>query len=68
MPSRATGDKCGVDARNIASIEGPVVIRKILTYLDGKAIYADLLLQCRAAPGVGFSLEVYFSYLVYLKY
>jgi hypothetical protein len=51
----ATCSECGGNVRIIASIEDPVVIRKILSYLDAKRIHADLLPQCRAPPVIGFS-------------
>ena len=47
-----TCNECGGDVRIIASIEDPVVIRKILTHLDEKATTA-LLPECRAPPARG---------------
>ena len=52
-----TCSECGGDVRIIASIEDPF-IRMILDQLDAKGIHADLLPQCRAPPGIGFSTEV----------
>ena len=49
--------KCGSAVRIIASIEDPVVIRKILAHLDAKATHAGLLPQCRAPPGIECSSE-----------
>jgi hypothetical protein len=49
-----TCSECGGDMRIIASIEDPVVIRKILAHL-GKAALAGtpLLPRCRAPPRTG---------------
>jgi hypothetical protein len=53
-----TCNECGGDVRIIASIEDPVVIRKILAHLDAKGIHADLLPQCRAPQVIEFSTGV----------
>jgi hypothetical protein len=47
--------ECGGDVRIIASIEDPVVIRKILDHLDEKAATAVTarLPPCRAPPATG---------------
>ena len=47
--------ECGGDVRIIASIEDPVVIRKILAHLDTKAATAVTaqLPPCRAPPATG---------------
>jgi hypothetical protein len=47
-----TCSECGDEVRIIASIEDPVVISKILAYLDAKATLAatGLLPECRAPP------------------
>jgi hypothetical protein len=47
-----TCSECGGDVRIIASIEDPVVIRKILAHLDDHAssAAAALLPECRAPP------------------
>lgn len=47
-----TCSECGGDVRIIASIEDPVVIRKILTHLDqnASAVATALLPECRAPP------------------
>jgi hypothetical protein len=47
--------ECGGDVRIIASIEDPVVIRKILAHLDEKAATAVTaqLPPCRAPPATG---------------
>ena len=50
--------ECGGEVGIIASIEDPVVIRKILAHLNAKTTPADLLPQCRAPPEMGFLLEV----------
>jgi hypothetical protein len=44
-----------LDVKIIATIEDPVVIRKILTHLDDKASSAglNLLPECRAPPATG---------------
>jgi len=49
-----TCDKCGGDARIIASIEDPVVIQKILAHLDNTASSTAkaLLPDCRASPSL----------------
>ena len=49
-----TCDKCGADFRIIASIEDPVVIRKILPHLDDNAsnVAIALLPDCRASPNL----------------
>ena len=49
-----TCDKCGGDVRIIASIEDPVVIKKILVHLDDTANSAAtaLLPDCRASPSL----------------
>jgi hypothetical protein len=44
-----TCNECGGDVRIIASIEDPVVIRKILAHLDDKAT-TGLLPDCRGPP------------------
>jgi len=48
-------DQCGADVRIVASIEAPVVIRKILAHLDDKTTTPakDLLPECRAPPQAG---------------
>ena len=43
-----------LEGQALASIEVPVVIRKILNHLDETAIRADLLPKCRVPPSVGF--------------
>jgi len=50
-----TCSECGGEVRIIASIEDPVVIRKILTHLDDKAatVGTAWLPQCRAPPATG---------------
>ena len=50
-----TCGECGGDVRIIASIEDPVVIRKILAHLDDRASPAGLSLlpECRAPPATG---------------
>jgi hypothetical protein len=50
-----TCSECGGDVRIIASIEDPLVIRKILAHLDEKAAtaVAAQLLPCRAPPTTG---------------
>jgi hypothetical protein len=55
-----TCSECGGDVRIIASIEDPMVIRKILTHLDGKAFSATtgLLPDCRAPPSPPMGLSV----------
>jgi hypothetical protein len=55
---KETCSECGGDVSIIASIEDPVVIRKILAHLDAKGTHADLLPQCRAPPVIGFSTGV----------
>jgi hypothetical protein len=50
-----TCSECGGDVRIIANIEDPMVILMILDHLDAKGIHADLLPQCHAPPGIGFS-------------
>ena len=47
-----TCSECGGDVRVIASIEDPVVIRRILAHLDKKGVFAadSLLPDCRASP------------------
>ena len=47
-----TCSECGGDVRIIASIEDPVMIRKILDHLDDNAssAAAALLPECRAPP------------------
>jgi len=47
-----TCSECGGDVRIIACIEDPVVISKILTYLDDKAVTVGTARrpQCRAPP------------------
>jgi len=53
--STETSSGCGGAVKVIASIEDPVVIRKILAHLDEKAALAGshLLPQCRAPPRTG---------------
>ncbi len=50
-----TCSECGGDVRIIACIEDPVVISKILTYLDDKVppVETAQLPQCRAPPATG---------------
>ena len=50
-----TCSECGSDVRIIACIEDPVVISKILTYLDDKVttVGTARLPQCRAPPATG---------------
>ena len=50
-----TCSECGGDVRIIACIEDPVVISKILTYLDDKVppVETAQLPQCRAPPTTG---------------
>ena len=50
-----TCNKCGGDVKIIASIEDPVVIRKILAHLDEKVTPtgAGLLPESRAPPATG---------------
>jgi len=50
-----TCSECGGDVRIIACIEDPLVISKILTYLDDKAATVETarLPQCRAPPATG---------------
>jgi len=50
-----TCSECGGDVRIIACIEDPVVISKILTYLDDKVTPVETaqLPQCRAPPATG---------------
>lgn len=47
-----TCSECGGAVRVIASIEDPLVIRKILAYLDDNATAVQLP-QCRAPPAIG---------------
>ncbi len=56
-----TCSECGGDVRIIASIEDPVVIRKILAHLDETAVLAEsrLLPQCRAPPPTGLFEETH---------
>ncbi len=56
-----TCSECGGDVRIIASIEDPVVIRKILAHLDEKTPSAGtrLLPQCRAPPPTGLFEETH---------
>jgi len=51
----ATCSECGGDVKIIASIEDPMVIRKILAHLDEKAasVAKGLLPLCRAPPTTG---------------
>ncbi len=55
-----TCSECGGDVHIIASIEDPMVIRKILAHLDGKAFSATtgLLPDCRAPPSPPLGLSV----------
>jgi hypothetical protein len=50
-----TCSKCGGDVKIIASIEDPMVIRKILAHLDEKAasVATGMMPQCRAPPPTG---------------
>jgi formate dehydrogenase maturation protein FdhE len=50
-----TCSECGGEVKIIASIEDPVVIRKILAHLDDKAasVATGLMPQCRAPPPTG---------------
>jgi hypothetical protein len=50
-----TCGKCGGDVKIIASIEDPMVIRKILAHLDEKAasVATGMMPQCRAPPPTG---------------
>jgi hypothetical protein len=47
--------ECGGDVRIIATIEDPVVIRKILAHLDDRVSPTGLSLlpECRAPPATG---------------
>jgi len=53
-----TCSECGGDVRIIASIEDPVVIRKILAHLDKKEAFSgnSLLPDCRASPSLPIGL------------
>jgi len=50
-----TCSECGSDVKIIASIEDPLVIRKILAHLDEKAasVATGMMPQCRAPPPAG---------------
>ena len=48
-----TCSACAGEVRIIACIEDPLVIRKILRYLDDKATAPGLLPPCRAPPALG---------------
>ena len=50
-----TCGECGGEVKIIASIEDPMVIRKILAHLDEKAasVATGLMPQCRAPPPTG---------------
>ncbi len=52
--------ECSGDVRMIACIEDPVVISKILTYLDDKVtpVKTAQLPQCRAPPATGYLTEM----------
>jgi hypothetical protein len=52
-----TCSECGGDVYIIASIEDPMVIRKILAHLDDKAT-TGLLPDCRAPPSLPMGLFV----------
>ena len=74
LPKVETCNECGGDVRVIASSrpqgcgrkshagsnyrEDPLVIRMILDHLHAKGIHADLLPQCRALSGIGFSTKL----------